>query len=469
MRTRVRHRARWIGVALAALAAAAAAALYVGDRDVDVLPPGSFVVALDSDGGIGSFTEATTAPSNLAVGEGAVWVLDSEAETVARLDPVTQAVERFAAGPRPTDLAVGGGAVWVGNGAGSESFDQRVTTSISRVDPGSLEVTGTVELSREQSAHGPPPSLGFPQMAVGAGALWAVGADNRIYRIDPATSRIVAKIPVVAGVNTLAAGAEGVWFLNWTDHDVTRIDPATNRVADRIPVDGDSGIAVGGGAVWVTSPDDGRLWRIEPGRPPRKRPIDVGGQPDFVSYGDGAAWTGDYQDGVLTRVDARTNTVTKRVRDRSGPGAGRRRRLGLGQRRGRDPGGHVAAGGLHPRRVRWRDARRADRVRSPAPGRRRGHHARARGRDPLGAQGPRLPRGPARGRLPVVRRIDGADRRLRAPALRRERQRVRARRAGRGRDRPVSRRSAPSCRSRSSTAPPAARSRWSARPTATRA
>ncbi len=313
MRRRVRHRARWVGAALAALATAAVAALYVRDGDVEALPPGSFVVALDSDGGIGSFTEATTAPSNIAVGEGAVWVLDSEAETVARLDPETKAVKRFSAGSRPTDLAVGGGAVWVGNGAGSESFDVRFTTSITRVDPGSLKVTGTIALSRGHSEYGPPPSVGSPQMAVGAGALWAAGADNRIYRIDPATSRIVAKIPVTAGVNTLAAGAEGVWFLNSSDLDVTRIDPATNRVADRVRVGRDAmtGIAVGGGAVWVTSPDVGRLWRIEPGPQPRVRSIDVGGRPFFVSYGDGAAWTGDYQDGVLARVDARTNAVTR--------------------------------------------------------------------------------------------------------------------------------------------------------------
>ena len=80
------------------------------------------------------------------------------------------------------------------------------------------------------------PSEGFPRMAVGAGSVWAVGVDNRIYRIDPRSARIVAKIPVQTRVSTLAAGAEGVWFLNWTDHDVTRIDPATNRVAERIPI-----------------------------------------------------------------------------------------------------------------------------------------------------------------------------------------------------------------------------------------
>jgi ABC-type branched-subunit amino acid transport system substrate-binding protein len=311
-----RHRARWTAAALAALATAAAAVVYLARDGTEVLPPGSFVVALDADGGLGSFTEAATAPSNIAVGEGAVWVLDSEAETVARLDRTTKAVKRFKAGPRPTDLAVGGGAVWVGNGGGSEGLPVITTTDISRVNPRSLKVTGTTRLSRKPSGYGATPSEGFPRIAVGAGAVWAVGVDNRIYRIDPATGRIVAKIPVETRVSTLAAGAEGVWFLNWTDRTVTRIDPAINRVADRIPISSDflSGIAVGGGAVWVTSPRDGRLWRIEPGPQPRARPIEVGGLLYFVSYGDGAAWTGNYQDGVVTRVDGRTNRVTTKVR-----------------------------------------------------------------------------------------------------------------------------------------------------------
>ena len=313
LRRPVRHRARWIGAALAAFATASAvAALYLEDGGVEALPPGSFVVALDADGGIGSFTEAATAPSNVVVGEGAVWVLDSEAETLARVDLATHAVKRFSGGPRPTDLAVGGGAVWVGNGAGSENSDTRGTMSISRVDPVSLKVVGTVVLTRAPNPYGQPPSEGLPQMAAGAGALWAVGADNRVNRIDPATGRIVAKISVVDRASTLAAGTEGVWFLNWTDRDVRRIDPATNRVVDRIRIgDAGAGIAVGGGAVWVTSPDDGRLWRIEPGR--RTRSIDVGGQPYFVGYGDGAVWTGDYRNGVLARVDVRTNAVTRRV------------------------------------------------------------------------------------------------------------------------------------------------------------
>ena len=73
--------------------------------------------------------------------KGAVWVLDSEAEIVARIDPGTKAVTRFWAGPRPTDLAVGGGAVWVGNGVGTKA-STAVTTDISRVDPRTPEDHG---------------------------------------------------------------------------------------------------------------------------------------------------------------------------------------------------------------------------------------------------------------------------------------------------------------------------------------
>ena len=79
-------RRRLVVLAAAALAACAAAVIALGgDRDPPPAPPaGSGLAAIDPERGrVSAFTEATTAPSNLAVGEGAVWVLDSEAETVA--------------------------------------------------------------------------------------------------------------------------------------------------------------------------------------------------------------------------------------------------------------------------------------------------------------------------------------------------------------------------------------------------
>ena len=95
-------------------------------------------------------------------------------------------------------------------------------------------------------------------------------------------SHLAFKCPGVISIettlpqSTIAAGREGVWFLSWdSPRAIRRIDPRTNRVTDTIPVNTDflSGIAVGAGAVWTTSPQDGQLWRIEPGPHPRARTI----------------------------------------------------------------------------------------------------------------------------------------------------------------------------------------------------
>ena len=46
------------------------------------------MIAADGDE-IASFAAAETPPSNIAVGEGAVWMLNTEDETVSRVDPET--------------------------------------------------------------------------------------------------------------------------------------------------------------------------------------------------------------------------------------------------------------------------------------------------------------------------------------------------------------------------------------------
>ena len=54
-----------------------------------------------------------TAPSSVAVGEGSVWVLDGDDQTVTQIDPETNDVRRvFGTSSRPTDIAAGAGAVW---------------------------------------------------------------------------------------------------------------------------------------------------------------------------------------------------------------------------------------------------------------------------------------------------------------------------------------------------------------------
>jgi ABC-type branched-subunit amino acid transport system substrate-binding protein/predicted Ser/Thr protein kinase len=297
------------GLVLAAAVGLAILAMTGGGDDPE--PLGNGVAAIDpASGDVGSFVGSATPPGNVAVGEGAVWVLNNERETVSRIDPHTkQVTKRFKTHGVPTDLAVGEGALWVGR-AGGEDLTNAIV-SVSRMDPKTGRITRTVRLRGDQGSL---PVAGAPRIAVGASAVWAANPDGSVSRIDPASGRLEATIEA-SGAWTVAAGDEGVWFLGDEDTAVSRIDPRTNRVSRTIPVGADTlfGIAVGAGSVWAAARSQGVVWRIDPGRPPIQRTIDVGAGVGFVSFGEGAVWAANYVDGVVSRIDPRTNDVTART------------------------------------------------------------------------------------------------------------------------------------------------------------
>ena len=310
-----RRPALLIGLSGLLLACAAAAAGIValtaggGGGRVEVL--GSGVAAIGSGTGrLASLTETLTAPSNVAVGEGGVWVLNTEERTISRIDPKTKkVVRRFEIGGVPSDIAAGAGALWVGKGGGPENNG---TVSISRVDPASNRITRTLRLP-DTAGGGSWPSVGFPGIAVGAGAVWAINPDQTISRIDPKTGRRIATIDAKA--STIAAGDAGVWFVDSDRSAVTRIDPRTNRVGQTIPVGANVllGIAVGAGSVWATGENEGLVWRIDPGPHPVTRSIDTGVGVSFITFGDSMVWAANYVDGKVSRIDPHTNKVTAKV------------------------------------------------------------------------------------------------------------------------------------------------------------
>jgi ABC-type branched-subunit amino acid transport system substrate-binding protein len=297
---------------LAAAGALAILGVGTGDGDRGEAPVGNGVAAIDPAGGeLAAFIESGTAPSNLAVGEGAVWVLNTQNRTVSRVDPETKAViGRFETRGVPTDIAAGEGAVWVGNGGGRGGGNS--TVSVSRVDPKTSAITRTVKLpDKTGGAFAPSFSWGFPEIAVGPGAVWARNPDLTVSRIDPETGKLVATVDVEAG--SIAAGRDGVWVLS--DGSVTRIDARTNRVGQRIRfgAQSTSGIAVGAGSVWATDEQEGVIWRVEPGPSPVTRTIDVGPGATYIAFGAGAVWAANYIDGTVSRIDPRTNAVTARA------------------------------------------------------------------------------------------------------------------------------------------------------------
>jgi ABC-type branched-subunit amino acid transport system substrate-binding protein len=288
-----------------------------GDSESE--PLGNGVAQLGpTRGELAGFTSTEAIPGNVAVGEGAVWVLNTEGdEPILRLDPETgEITDTFTSGGQPGELAAGEGALWAGNVGGKDIVNAIV--SVSRIDPDSGEVTRTVKLPGG-GGQGVLPTAGLPRIAVGAGAVWAINPDGSVSRIDPETGRVVARIDFDRQAWTIAAGDEGVWFLSLDApcavECVTSIDPRRNRPGKTIEFGAGFlwGIAVGGGAVWATDQSEGLLWRIEPGPEPTTRTIDVGHGVTYVAFGDDAPWVGNYVDGTVSRVDPETNEVTAKT------------------------------------------------------------------------------------------------------------------------------------------------------------
>jgi DNA-binding beta-propeller fold protein YncE len=232
-----------------------------------------------------------------------------------------------------TAVAVGEDGVWVGGGGCSGS--------VSRVDPDTNKVVAAMP-------------VGFVlDVAVGAGAVWAVGGvcsggktiGGAVFRIDPRQNEVTATIPLDlrrSGRSArlpydLAAGEGAVWVplsFSPTSGEVVRLDPHTNAVAARIPARGWTGeLAVGGGAVWVlshpewtdeTSVQGASLLRIDPSTdavvatPMREELPEIGAAevPPVIAAGDDAVWLRSTDDAYpnrasAVRIDARTNEVAR--------------------------------------------------------------------------------------------------------------------------------------------------------------
>jgi branched-chain amino acid transport system substrate-binding protein len=323
-RPRSRRRAYLLmAVGAVVLAAAASAAVLALTRDSDqtIEAVGNAIAAFDGDSVRYTQTFGRT-PSTIAIGEGAVWVLNADDRTISKVDPETSEVTTFGTGGITTDLAVGEGAVWIGNGAhpaGPLPLALVHTASISRLDPDTTQVTDTVRLPRfvqnpAAVSSGEDRVLGVSQLAVGAGAVWAINPDRSISRINPDSGEREATIPMKAG-SAIAAGDEGVWVLDGETTEVLRIDPRTNEVGERIELatEGLTGLALGAGSVWVTDLGQGLLWRIEPGPDPITRSIDVGFGVTAVAFGGGAVWVTNFVEDELIQVDVETNKVVKRI------------------------------------------------------------------------------------------------------------------------------------------------------------
>jgi DNA-binding beta-propeller fold protein YncE len=133
-------------------------------------------------------------PSGLLVTSDAVWVSDSQADMLLRLDPRgLNVVARIPVGRLPVALAYFGGAVWVRNEKGS---------SMDRIDPARNVVVSRVPVGFFLGRDGQ------DGIGVTSGGLWVGGVDLQL--IDPARGRVAARVPLAA-VAVAGDGKANLW------------------------------------------------------------------------------------------------------------------------------------------------------------------------------------------------------------------------------------------------------------------
>lgn len=97
-------------------------------------------------------------------------------------------------------------------------------------------------------------------VAVGLGSVWAASREA-LYRLDPGTGRIQARIPIPSSAATLAIGGGRIWMIAFREtraserYELIEIDPRHERVVAHAPLAGPvGGMAFGDGALWVGQP-----------------------------------------------------------------------------------------------------------------------------------------------------------------------------------------------------------------------
>jgi YVTN family beta-propeller protein len=292
----------------AAIPLPGAGTMAVADEVLWVLAS-STVVRIDpkTNAAVGKPLPVPAHAEAIAVGQGALWVASvapgdlgaTGKDQVSRIDLATgHTVATITVGRAPLDLAATPGAVWVPNAGGGGD-------SVTRIDPHTNRLAG-----RPVRTGASPQSL-----AVGGGSLWVANHDARtVSRIDQASGKVVADIPVPSEPHRVAYGAGAVWVGNWHDNSVSRIDPTTNRVVGSpIPIGHRAGnLAVGAGGVWVTSdyrvdgaPEDVVVIRIDPQTNRAVETVAVGGHPIDVAATEGAVWVSVAHPGTVLRIAGR--------------------------------------------------------------------------------------------------------------------------------------------------------------------
>ena len=261
---------------------------------VDYRPPSLVRIDPATDQAVASIPLGGHACMGIAVTSTALWVADCEHHTVAQIDPAKNAVARTLTVDYSVDdegsFAAVDGSLWL------FTTDSTARTSLlERIDPATGKIQARI-----------PVGAGSYVVAGDSAALWVSATlGGELLRVDPRSDSVTAHIEVDPRPKFLSVGIGGVWVLHQRTGSVSRIDPARTAVVALIHAGvptpwGD--IATGAGAVWV-SVGGTPLTRIDPATQTVTHQFVGGSGADAVRYGFGSLWVADHEHGMVWRID----------------------------------------------------------------------------------------------------------------------------------------------------------------------
>jgi DNA-binding beta-propeller fold protein YncE len=226
---------------------------------------------------------------------------------VTVIDPGTNRVQEtippsgsWAAGQGGPGVAFAGGSIWVPN-----ADQQRVA----RVEPGADPAT-PIPVDASPSA--------IAAAAPDADIVWVAGRTRSggglLARIDVRTNQVDPKIPLRHAPSGLAVTADGgtVWLVTTKDRTLRSFDTRTGDPDKPVKLGlAPDQVAVGDGAVWVSSSSRNTVLRIDPATSKAKE-IRVGNGPSGIAFGADLVWVANGQDGTVSAIDPKTNEVATR-------------------------------------------------------------------------------------------------------------------------------------------------------------
>lgn len=269
----------------------------------------------------------------LAAVPGAVWVSAHHGASIARIDPSSNTVvAHVPVGKLPGDMVFGDGTLFEEDFSGPEirlvaPLGNSVESVIRAPDNngccrpvygagslwllGATTSSGVPDLLVRMDAAGrvllSMPLASPGGLVFGSGSVWG-SSDGKVFRLDPATNQITARIATTAV--PLAYGAGSVWGITLDATSLVRIDATTNTVAATIHMPQlAAGVTATDTAVWVTQGPPGapgaELWKIDPATNKVVGHVTLGGSSeidDQTVSDDGSVWVSLFSANLVLRV-----------------------------------------------------------------------------------------------------------------------------------------------------------------------